>query len=191
MSSGIVFLCAHSIGKMPMLPHSPCYTSHVILVFLKQWILQTILLFYLTVTGAALLYTLFHIHTPVPWALVRFSYTMMAPYQGDTEINEDLVAFGEYADRSTKIIDLDRYIPGGKGERNVRKYLRSFRRTEDDLQVQKYTDFAEQLFARERKKDPNLTSVTLNWHAWPRSPQGFDALRTPPHLVATFITRVR
>ena len=168
-----------------------CYTAHVLRIFFKQWVLQTILLLYLTVTGAALLYTLFHIHLPVPWALVRFSYTMMAPYQGDTEINEDLVAFAELADGSTKIIDVDRYIPGGKGERNVRKYMRSFRRTEDDLQSQKYTEFAQLLLAHERKNDPNIRSITLNWHAWPRSPLGFDALRQPPHLKATYITRVR
>lgn len=168
-----------------------CYTLTVITLFLKQWLLQTILLCYLTITGSALLYTLFHIRTPVPWTLTRFSYTMMAPYQGDTEINEDLVAFGEYADGSTAIIDLDRYIPGGKGERNVRKYLRSFRRTEDDLQVRKYTEFAQLLLERERKKDPHIRAITLNWHVWPRSPHGFDALRQPPHLKATFITRVR
>src|SRR3989338_11490949 len=116
---------------------------------------------------------------------------MMKKKKEKKKINEVVVAFGEYADGSTGIIDLDSYIPGGKGERNVRKYLRSFRRTEDDLQAQKYTEFAQQLLERERKKDPHIRAITLNWHAWPRSPRGFDALRTPPHLVATFITRVR
>ena len=150
-------------------------------------LLNSILLAYLAITLAGFLFTMFRVRLPLPWILIRWSYNMMAPYQGDTDFNEELVAEGLAANDVWARIDLSPYLPFGDGERNVRMYLRSFRKSEDELALGAYQELAKQLFAREKDQGKAWMAVRLTWEEWPRSPEGFDALRKEPHLVRTFI----
>ncbi|MEK7591551.1 MAG: hypothetical protein AAB489_05105 [Patescibacteria group bacterium] len=153
-------------------------------------LLQAILLFYLAITIAGFLFTMLRIRLPLPWVLVRFSYNMMAPYQGDTDINEEMVAEG-LRNSFWEPIDLNPYFPVGAGEKNVRMYLRSFRSTEDQRAVGAYTDFAVALLERERANGHQWKEVRLTWEEWPRSPLGFSALRKMPDLIRTPIVTVQ
>lgn len=150
-------------------------------------ILNAILLAFLAVTIAGFLFTMLRIRLPLPWILIRWSYNMMAPYQGDTDINEELVAEGLTDQGTWSRIDLAPYLPFGPGERNVRMYLRSFRSSEDELAVGAYKTFAAKLLEVENTYQGGRPwkAVRLTWEEWPRSPEGFDALRQAPHLIRT------
>ena len=154
------------------------------MVRMRLVFLNTILITFLAIALAGFLFTMFRIRLPLPWILVRFSYNMMAPYQGDTDENEELVAEGLTDNGAWAYIDLHPYLPFGDGERNVRMYLRSFRKSEDELALGAYQEFAKKLFEREHARDIPWKSVRLVWEEWPRSPLGFnaarmDAVRTP------------
>ena len=153
-------------------------------------LLQSVLLFYLAVTIAGFLFTMLRVRLPLPWILIRWSYNMMAPYQGDTDINEEMVAEGLRNGR-WEFIDLNPYFPVGAGEKNVRMYLRSFRSSEDERAVGAYADFAFALLERERAKGNQWEEIRLSWEEWPRSVLGFSALRRAPDLIRTQIVTVR
>lgn len=163
-------------------------------------IVKIILLgFYLAITASAILYTITRIRVPfLPWFFVRWSYNTMAPYQGDTDFNDDLVAEGLIG-RTWHPISLDPYLPFGHGEKNVRKHLRSFQMREqhffpdpadDGLYISKYREFATQLLAHEREKGNTYEAIRLTWVTWPRSPEGYEAMRIAPFMKEELITEV-
>lgn len=102
----------------------------------------------------------------------------MAPYQGDTDFNDDLWAEGKLADGTWETINLDPYFPVGFGERNVRKHLKTFANPHD-LQWHAFNRFAIQLLDRKHRDGVDYGAVRLTWLQWPRSPGGFEFLRLP------------
>ncbi len=150
---------------------------------------QAVVLAYVTITASAFLYTMLRIKPPVPRLLLYWSYGMMAPYQGDTWFNDDLRAEGKLADGTWEEISLDRYLPAGPGEKNVRKHLKTFQ-PDHDTYRRKFTTFALQLLARERDQGKPYDAVRLMWLSWPRSPAGHDYLKMSPYMTEEFITQV-
>lgn len=150
-----------------------------------------VILAYLCVTAFAFLYTMIRVRPPAMlWPMVRFSYGMMAPYQGDTETNEDLVLEGQLPDGRWEIIALESYFPFGFGEANVRTYLRSFKARGRDILRAKYAELGWQILMRERDHGRMYTTVRLLWQEWPRSPAGFGFLRRAPFVETFVITQV-
>lgn len=162
---------------------------------------SALIFFYFAITASAILFTLTRIRVPfLPWFFIRWSYNVMAPYQGDTDFNDDLVAEGELPNGVWEQVNLDPYLPFGKGERNVRKHLRSFQMREqhffpdpadDGLYLAKFQEFATQLLAHEREKGNTYEAIRLTWVSWPRSPDGYEALRIPLFTKEEIITIVR
>ncbi|MBI3331858.1 hypothetical protein HYZ99_02755 [Candidatus Peregrinibacteria bacterium] len=150
---------------------------------------QSTVVIYLAITVSAFLYTMVRVTPPIPRLLLFWSYGMMAPYQGDTWFNDDLRAEGQLPDGSFELISLDPYIPTGFGERNVRKHLKTFQ-PDHDTYRRKFTAFARALLERERARGKLYDAVRLTWLSWPRSPEGYDALKHPPFLTEEFITQV-
>jgi hypothetical protein len=150
-----------------------------------------ILLSYLAVTVAAFLYTTLRIQIPfLPWSLVHWSYGMMAPYQGELSVNGDLRAEGEEPDGTWQPIDLAPYFPVGFGERNVRMYLRTFRGDGDEAYRAKYGELAQRVMALEAERGRLHRAVRLWWDTWPRSVDGFSALRRAPYISSELILTV-
>jgi hypothetical protein len=162
-------------------------------VLLRRAVQHAVVVSYLVVTAAAFVYTMTRVR-PVPyplWPLVQMSYGMMAPYQGDTEINEDLIAEGKRPDGKWERIHLDPYFPVGFGEKNVRKFLRSFKAQGTEVHRRKYTEFAWKLLERERRRGRPCEAVRLLWQEWERSPAGFHFLQHEPFVSTQFITQVQ
>lgn len=151
---------------------------------------------YLSVVASALLFTLQRITLPIPRTLLLFSYATMAPYQGYTRENDELIAEGRLEGGSIIPINLKPYYPLGHGWESVRMRLRSFRVSDDDdpggreaLRV-KYRELAFLLLERERIRGRSFQSVRLLWEEWPLSPRGYTSLRFPPFTEVTEITQV-
>ena len=136
---------------------------------------QIIVIVYLAVTAAAFVFTMTRISLLPLW-VTRWSYGMMAPYQGYVSWNDDFLYEGLRPDGEWERIDIDRYLPHGFGERNVRKSLRVY--AEADRR-RKFTEFALSLLAHERARGRDYRAVRVFFDHWDRSPAGFEFLHTP------------
>src|SRR3989338_3029296 len=154
----------------------------------RRFIQQTIVLVYLAVTAGSLIYTLGRVRVLPKWA-TRWSYGMMAPYQGDTSWNADFVYEGERPDGSRRKIDLDPYMPYGFGERNQRKFLIAFKTPDGELQRRKFTEFALLLLDRERARGNDYRTIRVSFEQWDRSPAGYEFLHTPVFTTRELLTQ--
>jgi hypothetical protein len=152
---------------------------------------HTIILAYLLITGAAFIYTMTGIALPVPWHLLRWSYGMMAPYQGDTDWNADIRAEGKLPSGSWETIRLQPYYkPFGHGEEMSRKYLVQEAATNIAGKEQLYRKIAEQLLTHQKRAGKEYTTVRIWRDRWPRSPEGFEAQRLPAFTETVLLTEV-
>ena len=140
---------------------------------------RAVVIAYLMITAGAFVFTMTKLEPPLPEDVLRWSYGMMAPYQGDTSWNADFVYEGQLPDGSWEAIDVDPYMPYGFGERNVRKFLRVYEREGLPMQRRKFTEFGQLLLDRERARGKQYSELRVFFESWPRSPISYDALRTP------------
>ena len=152
----------------------------------KKYLQHILILTYLGVTAAAMLYTLFRIETPVPWPVTRYFYGMMAPYQRYRTINEEMKAEGLTERGEWVKIPLEPYLPFLRGEQALRAYFVSFRVLYgDEERFRQYRLYAEKLREREAAAGRNFVEVRLFLIEWPMSPAGFDFLKQEPFLTST------
>lgn len=140
-------------------------------------------------TFSGLTYTLIRVRTPLPWVITRYSYGMIAPYQGYDPRNSEIFAEGENPDGSWEVINLDRYFPYLLGERSARMHFLSFPFDEEARRTSSYKIWAEQLLKHENDRGHAYTSVRISWDEWPVSPTSYDDLRRVPFVERTFITQ--
>jgi hypothetical protein len=152
---------------------------------------HAILAGYLAVTGAALVFTLTGLRADLGWPLVHWSYGMMAPYQSDSEWNEDYRAEGLSADGRWEEVSLDRYLPVGFGEQVTRRHLASFLAEGIARQREKYTEQARILLMHERAGGKNYQALRVWFDLWPKSPAGYDFHRREPFLKRELVTQVQ
>lgn len=143
---------------------------------------------YVVITAGAFVLTMTKHEPPLPYALVHWSYGMMAPYQGDTSWNADFVYEGRLPDGSWEKIDLDSYLPYGFGERNVRKFLRVYKRLGPDGHRRMFRQYAIGLLEKERTKGKQYDAVRVFFDQWPRSPAGYSFLYLPAFTTRELIT---
>lgn len=157
---------------------------------LQRTLQMSVVVFYLAVTCAAFIYVMTRIRVLFPEPVVIFAYGMMAPYQADSEWNTDFIAEGLQG-TAWHPIDLAPYYPFGFGETNVRKHLITFhwRGAESDQRAR--ASQALQILALERRRGHSYTAVRIIQQQWPRSPEGFDALRKKPYMTSEVLTEVR
>ncbi len=156
-----------------------------------RFLQRAVLLGYLAVTVGALIFTMFKVHFLFPGWVTRWSYGMMAPYQGDTSWNADFVYEGELPDGTRTVINLDPYMPYGFGERNQRKFLTAFKTKDGSLQRRKFTEFALLLLDRERARGNKYRAIRVYSERWDRSPGGYAFLHTPVFTTREFLTQVQ
>ncbi|TSC78805.1 MAG: hypothetical protein G01um101425_964 [Candidatus Peregrinibacteria bacterium Gr01-1014_25] len=144
--------------------------------------LRAIVLAYLAVTLLGLRAAMTHRVPQLPFlhAAVFFSYAMAAPYQGDTWWNGALAAEGRHPDGTWEAIELTPYFPMGNGEANARMFLRSLKPA--GRRFAAAVDIGLQLQAREAEQGRTYDRVRVLWEEWPRSPEGFAALRREPYF---------
>lgn len=147
-------------------------------MFKKPLIVPVLLVTYLLVSGAALVYTMTRFQVPlIPWPLMYQSFMLIAPYQGDVSWNGDWLAEGQNLDGEWIPIALTPYFPAIRGEASVRMALRSFERPENsDLLYATYRELALLLLDQEQAKGNDFKHVRLWYRTWPRSPEGYRAL---------------
>jgi len=144
-----------------------------------QWV---ILLAFLAFSTGGFYYTMTREYPPfIHWRLSRFSYGMIAPWQTYTVNNTELIAEGKLSDGSWERIDLKRYFPYQIGERNIRETIRTLggNRTEE------YRHMASEIQERENERGKTYSNIRLSWEKWPKSPLGYEALRTEENLTTT------
>lgn len=157
----------------------------------KRVLCHLAILGYLLFTFAGFTLTMTKLLIPLPYFFVQWSYGMMAPYQGDTPWNGDLVVEGQLPDGTTQIVSLDPYMPYLFGEANARRFLRIYRPLGWEVQRWKFTEFGLMLLDRERAAGRPYTVLHLYFDRWPRSNGGFEFLHQPLFTEREFITDVR
>lgn len=166
-------------------------------VTLKRVLQHTAILSYLTITGAGFLYTMLRLRVPLLWPFAYFSYSAMAPYQGYTTLNDELIAEGLREDGVWERIDPYPYLaPLRQGGRHIRLHLRGFLIFDADDATnrarlrEKYTDLAWLLLDHEQRQGRSYNTIRLLWQEWPISPAGYDALQHDPFTDTELITQV-
>ncbi len=150
------------------------------LMYPRQWLISMGILAYLFLTFCAWTYTLFR-WSPLPWHAERFFFGMMAPYQGYSLQNVEMVAEGKRANGTWERIDVQSYFPGSRGERNFRSFLLDFR-TSDEAAKIAYKKFAGLVRTHESIHGKLYDEVRITFDAWPVSPEGWYAMRKPPFV---------
>lgn len=121
-------------------------------------------------------------------ALSRFSYGMLAPYQGDSGTNAEPVVIAYDDSGATTMLAIDKYFPGIRGERNSR--MRLEKASQDPrLFARQYEPILTHILAHEREDGHPYVFLQLFLEVWPRSPLGYEALRIKPQRY--FITQVQ
>jgi hypothetical protein len=133
---------------------------------------------YLLITGWAFFITMTHVFPTGPLQpVVIFSYGMMAPYQGASAVNTELVVRAMTPAGATVLTSIDRYFPGLHGERNSRQLLEQFAdRSPENLEPY-YRRFLEQFLALEAAQGRVYASASLFSEVWQRDSAGYDAGR--------------
>ena len=125
----------------------------------------------------------------IPNRVLHFFYGMMAPYQGYTTDNFDLLAEGKKGERWERI-NLDPYYPMILGNQVMFRRLRSFHAESEEVSRKKYTELAERLLKYEKERGQAFERIRLTWQAWPMSIRGWDALRREPLIKNYPLTEV-
>ncbi|TSC60805.1 MAG: hypothetical protein Greene041662_37 [Candidatus Peregrinibacteria bacterium Greene0416_62] len=133
---------------------------------------------YLFVTANALAYTVFR-KSLLPTPIIRYFYGMMAPYQGYSTHNAELVAEGQKTDGAWEVIDLLPYFPGSIGERTFREFLLSHRAQGKEATRQGYEHLIEQIRIQEAHRGRTYSDIRLAFDTWPMAPDGYETLRLP------------
>ena len=151
---------------------------------MKKILAQLFLLYFLVMTTYALAYTMTRTQfLPfIPWPVLHYHYGMMAPYQGTTSYNADLLAEG-LRDGTWHTINLEPCYPMIRGNKIMYRRMRSFSFLGNDIHKQKYAELAAKLRALEERKGNAYESIRLTWEEWPKSALGWDALRTSESIV--------
>lgn len=158
---------------------------------LRKIIAHTFIACYVSVTLSAALFSFTKVNvTPIPWPVLRYSYGMMAPFQGYSTTNVDLLAEGLNDKDEWKTIDLDPYYPMILGTQIMYRRMRSFSFIGEDMHKQKYTELAELLLEREKHRGRTYEAIRLTWQEWPASPKAWDALRKESEITNHFITQI-
>lgn len=152
-------------------------------------LLQAVVIGYLAWTACAFVLTMTKIQL-LPMGILRWSYGMMAPYQGDTPWNADFAYEGRLPSGTWETIDIDHYFPQQQGERNVRKFIRTYQAEGPAAHTEKFTEFAQILLGHERDRGKQYDAVRIWYEEWPRSPAGYQALHLSTFTTRQFVTQV-
>jgi len=156
---------------------------------LRRVLTHTLIITYLFLTAYAFFFTMVRQKISiVPEGVLHFFYGMMAPYQGYTTYNFDLLAEGKNEEGQWETINLDPYYPMLLGHQVMYRRLRTFHYEGEEESRHGYTKLAELLRKHEEEKGEIYTSVRLTWQTWPMSPFGWDAMRREEHITSYPLT---
>lgn len=143
----------------------------------QKLFLHSAILSYLLLLGSGLTFTLFR-YSVLPMNMVQPFYGTMAPFQGYTTENYELVAEGRPAGGIWQEINLQQYIPAGRGEFSYRGYNLEY---EAGLQgeINLYELYAKKVQAAETRNGRTYDEVRLIRRRWPTSPAGYHYLNRP------------
>lgn len=162
--------------------------------FLKRVCMHTAIIAYILVTLSGCFFAISRMYMPfIPHILTFFSYGMMAPYQGYDHSAFQLAAEGLPVGGSEWVpIDIKKYQPYLRGERNVRSSDYSMSSSEEELQLapKRYRMAAHQLLRLEKERGNEFSSVRLLWEDWPLSTESFDALHHETFWTRSVIMQV-
>ena len=152
--------------------------------------INLVLCLYFVITAGGMYQTATHNRS---WAfplLSEFSYGMLAPFQGDSDINAEVVLIAEEAGGATRILPVGRFFQGELGERTARSLLEQLKgRGELSALQEIYDPMLSQMLQHERERGHPYVSLSLYKEEWPKSAEGYEALRT--RSIRTFIASVR
>ena len=154
-------------------------------------ITHIIIVLYLTVTAAAIVFTMTRLRVPfIPQPLLYWSYGMMAPYQRRDTENQMLALEGMDEQGEWHTIALEPYFPFLRGERAVRGGLVLIRAEKNSALLEaRYRALAQRILELEHERGAHHSAVRLWWERWPLSRQGYATLRQDPYIERTLITQ--
>lgn len=158
---------------------------------LRRFLQHAVVLGYLGITLSAFVFTMTKVPFPLPLSVIRWSYGMMAPYQGDVSWNADFLYEGQLPDGTWENIGIDAYMPYGFGERNVRKFLRVYELLGKQERRKKFNEFALQLLDHERERGKPYTAMRVLFDQWDRSPAGYEYLHMPLFTKRELVTQIQ
>ena len=151
----------------------------------RHLLLHSLLLSYVVLLIAALGYTIFRWEL-LPKELVLPVYATMAPYQGYTTVNTELVVEGQTDEGVWQQIDIHSYVPSGRGEFSYRGFMLKETATMEQRN-DRYDIFARHVQRLEKERGREWQSVRLILREWPKSPHGYHVLNTPENQTDTHL----
>jgi hypothetical protein len=150
--------------------------------------LDSVIVAYLLITAGGMYITVTHEPLFVLQPLARYSYGMLAPYQGDSDWNSD-IAVVAWQGNASVLLPVDTYFPGMLGERNVRMILSHIPAWETHEKKQAFERVFSQILTHERQAGRPYDRIDVYAEDWLRSPESYDARR--PSARRFFLLSVR
>lgn len=141
---------------------------------------HAVIVFFLGITCAAFLLTMFRIKIPLLYPFIEYSYYMMAPYQGYERLNGELAAEGQDRKGEWHRLSLDPYFPVLLGERYIRTFMMIYMSPDMASAPSAAEPVARKLLMLEQAKGNDIQAVRLSWNQWEPSPNGFYVNRESP-----------
>lgn len=105
-------------------------------------------------------------------------YGTMAPFQGYTTENYELVAEGRPTNGVWQEINLQQYVPAGRGEFAYRGFNLEFEAGQKG-EMNLFELYAQKLQAAEARNGRLFAEIRLIRRRWPTSPAGYHYLNRP------------
>ncbi|MDP7069546.1 MAG: hypothetical protein QF815_03380 [Candidatus Peribacteraceae bacterium] len=158
---------------------------------MKRFLLEVVVIAFLTGTVVGFCVTLFRYSIPYyPIVLRNYHYGMMAPFQGYDRMNIELIAEGKSENGQWERIDIDQYLPYGRGEKSMRAGLTSFRFKGKEALADAYRRIALRMQQLEQDRDRTWSSVRLATEKWPMSKDGYEALRNESNITRIDLVQI-
>lgn len=154
----------------------------------QRTFLDALILSYCGLLAAAFFVAMTHRFPTVLRGPILFAYGMIAPYQGASNNNTELVLVGYQDSGVATIIDLDGYFPGLHGERNARQNFDMLAETSIEKLAPFYGNYVSQIFDHEKAKGNMFTHLELIREQWPKSVEGYREGRADS-VQRTFLLR--
>ncbi len=151
-------------------------------------LLDALLIGWVIVTLGGAYRTFTHKEPQILAGLTFFSYGMLAPYQKDSDVNTEPVVIAWDASGASRLLRIEKYFPGVRGERNSRMRLEKMKQDFESMKRQ-YEPILTQILLHEHAAGREYVRLDLFWEVWPRSPLGYEALRMQSKRY--FVTHVR
>lgn len=142
------------------------------LQLLRRTTVDALIVSYFVVTSLGVYTTFTHQSPAFLRPLTRFSYGMLAPYQGDSDENYDIAVVAWHQNMSV-LHPVHQYVPGIFGEKILRITMVFIPEKDIEGRRKAYTSFFSQILEHERDTGKQIDRFDVYSEVWQRSPLSY------------------